>query len=99
MASAWAKTNFGDLGLYTLATVVGVSDISPFVVSLAQDSVHGLDPKVISASILIAISSNNLLKAVYSAIFAGLRVSLIPIVLLVFLAIIGCVQPLWILWG
>lgn len=99
VASAWAKTNFGDFGLYALAAAVGVSDISPFVVSLAQDSVHGLNPKVISASILIATSSNNLLKAVYAIMFAGFRVSLIPVLLLVFLAIIGCIQPLWILLG
>jgi uncharacterized membrane protein (DUF4010 family) len=95
LASAWAKQNFGDAGLYTLATVVGISDISPFVVSLAQDSVHGLHPKVISAAILIATSSNNLLKAVYTVIFAGLRLSLVPVILLVFLAVIGCAYPLY----
>lgn len=98
LASAWAKQNFGDVGLYTLATVVGVSDISPFVVSLAQDSVYGLNPKVVSAAILIATSSNNLLKAVYAIIFAGLRISLIPILFLIFLAIVGCAHPLWELW-
>lgn len=99
LASSWAKKTYGDVGLYTLATIVGVSDISPFVVSLAQDSVYGLNPKVISASILIAASSNNLLKAGYAAAFAGLRRSLVPIVLLIFLAIIGCIQPLWSFWG
>lgn len=99
LASAWAKQTYGDVGLYTLATIVGVSDISPFVVSLAQDSVYGLNPKVVSASILIAASSNNLLKAAYAAIFAGARISLIPIVLLICLAAIGCVQPLWDFWG
>jgi uncharacterized membrane protein (DUF4010 family) len=99
LASAWAKKTYGDMGLYTLAAIVGVSDISPFVVSLAQDSVYGLNPKVVSAAILIAASSNNLLKAAYAAFFAGGRVSLIPIFLLIFLAIIGCIQPLWGLWG
>ena len=95
LASAWAKQNFGDAGLYTLATVVGISDISPFVVSLAQDSVHGLSLKVISAAILFAVSSNNLLKAIYAVIFAGLKISLIPVILLIFLAVIGCVSPLY----
>jgi uncharacterized membrane protein (DUF4010 family) len=61
LASAWAKKNYDDAGLYTLATIVGISDISPFVVSLAQDSVSGLNPKVVSSAILIAASSNNLL--------------------------------------
>lgn len=99
LATAWAKKNYGDAGLYTLATIIGVSDISPFVVSLAQDSVHGLNPKVVSASILIATSSNNLLKAIYVMIFAGLRLSLIPVLLLIFLAVAGCIQPLWDLLG
>ena len=98
-ASAWAKQNFGDAGLYTLATVIGVSDISPFVVSLAQDSVYGLNPKVISAAILVAASSNNLLKAVYAIIFAGFQLSLIPVLLLIFLGMIGCIQPIYELWG
>jgi len=95
LASAWAKETYGNVGLYALAMIVGVSDISPFVVSLAQDSVYGLSPKVISVSILIAASSNNLLKAVYMAMFAGVRISLVPILLLIFLAIMGCIQPLW----
>jgi uncharacterized membrane protein (DUF4010 family) len=99
VASAWAKKNYGDMGLYTLAAIVGVSDISPFVVSLAQDSVYGLNPKVVSASILIAASFNNLLKAIYTVVFAGWRASLIPVFLLLFLAIVGFIQPLWDLWG
>lgn len=99
LASAWAKQNFGDAGLYTLATIIGVSDISPFVVSLAQDSVYGLDPKVISAAILVATSSNNLLKAGYAIIFAGFRLCFIPVLLLIFLAVIGFIQPVCELWG
>jgi uncharacterized membrane protein (DUF4010 family) len=99
LASAWAKKNFGDAGLYTLAGIIGVSDISPFVVSLAQDSVFGLNPKVVSASILIATSSNNLLKAVYAVIFAGWEKSKIPVLLLILLAFIGCFQPLWVMFG
>jgi len=98
LASVWAQKNFGDAGLYTLATVIGVSDISPFVVSLAQDSVLGLNLKVISAAILIATSSNNLLKAAYTFIFADFRLSILPAFLLVCLAIIGCIQPIWELW-
>jgi uncharacterized membrane protein (DUF4010 family) len=98
LASAWAKNNFGDAGLYTLAVVVGVSDISPFVVSLAQNSIHGLNPKVVSGAILIATSSNNLLKAIYAIIFAGFRFSLIPVIALVTLAVVGCIQPFLDLW-
>ncbi|MBM3468969.1 MAG: DUF4010 domain-containing protein [Alphaproteobacteria bacterium] len=99
LASAWAKQNFGDIGLYTLATIIGVSDISPFVVSLAQDSVSGINTRVVANAILIATSSNNVLKAAYTVIFVGLRSSLLPVLLLIALAILGCIQPLWDLWG
>lgn len=99
LASVWAKNNFGDAGLYTLAGIVGVSDISPFVVSLAQDSVFGLNPKVVSASILIAAASNNILKAIYAIGFAGWQKARVPVFLLIFLAVIGCLQPIWVIWG
>lgn len=98
LASTWAKENFGETGLYTLATIVGISDISPFVISLAQDSLSGVHTNVIGAAILIATSSNNLLKAVYAMTFAGIRLCLVPVILLVFLAVIGCFQPIYDLW-
>ncbi len=76
LASAWALSRFGASGLYLLAAIVGVSDIDPFVLSLAE---HGAGQMPIArevVAILIAISSNNLLKAGYTAAFAGVRPSL-----------------------
>ena len=36
IASAWATQRFGSAGIYALAAIVGVSDIDPFVLNLAQ---------------------------------------------------------------
>ena len=69
IATAWATQRFGSTGIYALAAIVGVSDIDPFVLNLAQ-----ADPTATAASaILIAASSNNLVKAVYAIVYSGGR--------------------------
>jgi uncharacterized membrane protein (DUF4010 family) len=65
------KSQLGISGIYALAAIVGVSDIDPFVLNLAQGGVAGIENAALAAAILIAASSNNILKAVYAAGFAG----------------------------
>jgi hypothetical protein len=50
---------------------------------------------VATVAILIAISSNNILKAGYSVAFAGARASLVPAGALVALAIAGAAAAAW----
>lgn len=89
VASSWVRTRYGATGVYSLAAVVGLTDIDPFVLSLAQGGT-GEFPRAASASaILIAASSNNLLKAGYAAAFAGWRTSLRAGTALVVLAAAG----------
>jgi uncharacterized membrane protein (DUF4010 family) len=38
IAASWAQTRFGAIGIYGLAGIVGITDIDPFVLSLAQHS-------------------------------------------------------------
>ncbi|MGA7328123.1 MAG: DUF4010 domain-containing protein [Rhodomicrobium sp.] len=71
LLSTWVKTKFGLAGIYTLAAAVGVTDIDPFVLNLAQGGTPGISNGEIAAAILIAASSNNLLKAAYASSFAG----------------------------
>jgi uncharacterized membrane protein (DUF4010 family) len=71
IVSVVAKAQFGVSGIYGLAAVVGVTDIDPFVLNLAQGGVTGVAAHDLAAAILIASSSNNILKAVYAASFAG----------------------------
>ena len=44
IASYWAARRFGTTGIYTLAAVVGISDINPFVLSLAQHGASTSNP-------------------------------------------------------
>jgi uncharacterized membrane protein (DUF4010 family) len=89
LLSTWVKTEFGLAGLYSLAAVVGVTDIDPFVLNLAQGGTSGISIEAIAAAVLIAASSNNLLKAVYAASFAGGRATKGSTLALIALAIGG----------
>jgi uncharacterized membrane protein (DUF4010 family) len=89
LVSNWAKTQFGTAGIYTLAAIVGVTDIDPFVLNLAQGGTSGMSETALAAAILIAASSNNILKALYAAVFAGGRATLVSAAVLVLLAAAG----------
>jgi uncharacterized membrane protein (DUF4010 family) len=86
LASNWAKAQFGISGIYTLAAVVGVTDIDPFVLNLAQGGTSGMSDGALAAAILIAASSNNVLKAAYAAFFGGGRATAVSAAVLLLLA-------------
>jgi uncharacterized membrane protein (DUF4010 family) len=89
MASSFATTQFGTTGIYALAAIIGVSDIDPFVLNLAQGGATGVTNTALAAAILIAASSNNMLKAFYAISFAGVRTAGGSAAALVFLAALG----------
>jgi uncharacterized membrane protein (DUF4010 family) len=89
VVSAVAESQFGISGIYGLAAIVGVTDIDPFVLNLAQGGVAGVQNFQLAAAILIASSSNNILKALYAACFAGGRATAPSAAALVVLAIAG----------
>jgi uncharacterized membrane protein (DUF4010 family) len=71
LATHFAQAHFGRNGLDALAAIVGITDIDPFVLSIAQG--HVAAQPEIATTILIATASNNLLKALYTFVFAGRR--------------------------
>jgi uncharacterized membrane protein (DUF4010 family) len=89
VVSAVAKSQFGVSGIYALAAIIGVTDIDPFVLNLAQGGVAGVPTGALAAAILIAASSNNVLKALYAASFAGGKATAGSAVALVVLAAAG----------
>ena len=70
LLSSWVTGAFGIPGVYSLAAIIGVTDIDPFVLNLAQGGTAGVPSGAVAAAILVATSSNNLLKAVYAVSFA-----------------------------
>ncbi len=89
LVSKWTTTEFGVTGIYALAAAVGITDIDPFVLNLAQGGAGGMSDNVLAAAILIAASSNNILKAAYAAFFAGGRATAGSAAVLVLLAVAG----------
>lgn len=76
IATQWAQNHFGEAGVNTLAAVVGFVDIDPFVLNLAQNGPGVLPLGGLISAVLIAMSSNNVLKAAYAIAFSGWRASL-----------------------
>lgn len=89
VASAWVGRNFGQRGLYALATFTGFTDANPFVLSLAQGGVSGLPIKAAAAATLLAASSNNVLKGCYALAFGGVRAARSAALTLFLLAAVG----------
>lgn len=95
IVSSWVIGAFGNVGVYWLAGIVGVADIDPFVLSLAQGGVAGMPVAAAAIAILIAASSNNLLKATYAVAFAGWQRSRAIVASLVALSAIGFALAIW----
>jgi uncharacterized membrane protein (DUF4010 family) len=65
----YVTTHFGNLGLKVLSFIIGFTDIDPFVLSLLTGKFQ-IELNSISAAIIIAAGSNNILKAIYALIFS-----------------------------
>jgi len=89
LVSTWVTMEFGIAGVYSLAAVIGITDIDPFVLNLAQGGTSCVPGDAIAVAILIAASSNNLLKAGYAASFGGARATMPSAAALVGLALGG----------
>ncbi len=89
MATTFVQHALGRAGVFALASVVGVTDIDPFVLGLAQAGAAQIGLATAASAIVIATSSNNLLKAAYAIAFSRRRESLLPAGLLALLAVLG----------
>ena len=94
LASAWVGASFGQRGLYALAAITGITDINPFVLSLAQGGVGGMSLRALATAILIAVASNNMLNACYALLFGGVRACLRPALVLFSLGVGALVASL-----
>ena len=89
LLTAWVQSIFGQTGIFSLAGLVGLSDIDPFVLTLAQGSAAGMTVPAIAAAILVAASANNLAKAAYAFGFGGRKATRRAAAMLVLLGCLG----------
>lgn len=89
MLTTLVQNHLGHAGVLALAGIVGVTDIDPFVLNLAQGGAIGVGLPTAATAIIIATSSNNILKAIYAVAFSRQRQSWIPATLLASIALLG----------
>jgi len=63
----YVTENYGEGGIKALSFLVGVTDIDPFIINLFQSKLH-IGETVIVTAVIIATTSNNLLKMIYGII-------------------------------
>jgi uncharacterized membrane protein (DUF4010 family) len=79
----------GDRGIYGLATILGVTDVDPFILGMTQAAGRSLTLKVAGLAICIAAASNNIVKGLYAYSFGDRTVGRQSIILLSGLALLG----------
>ena len=89
IASHYASARYGTQGIYLLGAAVGLADVDPFVINLAEGGARDISAPIAASAILVGASSNNLLKAAYALFFAGAKVGKKPALALAIMAVIG----------
>jgi uncharacterized membrane protein (DUF4010 family) len=90
-----AASSLGAAGVYALAAVMGVADVDPFILGMTATAGQATPWGVAAVGILIAASSNNLVKGFYAYAFADRRAGLQGLVALVGLALAGLSPMFW----
>lgn len=85
----------GHAGVYALAGLLGVTDVDPFILSITQSAGASTPLRVGAISILIAASSNNLVKGIYAYSFADKTTGRQSFSLLTALAVLGLLPLFW----
>ena len=89
----WPLRIWAEGGVNTLAAIMGVSDVDPFIMGLTQAAGTLTPLNVAAGAILIAAASNNIVKGIYAFSLADRKTGLQSLVLLLALAALGLDSP------
>jgi uncharacterized membrane protein (DUF4010 family) len=95
VATQLAITYLGRAGVNILAAIMGVTDVDPFIMGMTQAAGTLTPLKVAAVAVLIAASSNNLIKGIYSYTLADRKTGRQSLPLLVALAVAGLIPLFW----
>ena len=90
-------TYLGSAGVYSLAALMGFTDVDPFIMGMTQSAGKSAPLAVASGAILIAAASNNLIKGVYAYSRSDRRTGRQSLCLLLGLAVAGLIPLFWML--
>lgn len=82
-------------GVDTLAAIMGLADVDPFIMGLTQSSGIMTPVNVAAGAILIAAASNNAAKGIYAYSLADRKTGLLGMLLLLALAGAGLIPLIW----
>jgi uncharacterized membrane protein (DUF4010 family) len=91
----YALAYLGKTGLYSLAAVMGVVDVDPFILGMTQSTGTSTPLAEAAAAILIAAASNNLVKGIYAYGISDHKTGVQSLALLTGLAVLGIAPLLW----
>jgi len=89
-------TYLGSAGVYSLAAVMGFTDVDPFIMGMTQSAGTSTPLAVGAIAILIAAASNNLVKGGYAWFWSDRKTGIQSLALLLTLAVAGLVPLFWI---
>jgi len=95
IAAQLAVTYLGRGGLNTLAAIMGVSDVDPFIMGLTQAAGTLTPLKVAAAAIIIAAASNNIVKGIYVFSLADRKTGIQGLAFLIALATMSLIPLFW----
>jgi len=96
VATQIAVTYLGKAGVDTLAAIMGVTDVDPFIMGMTQAAGTVTPLKEAAEAVLIAAASNNLIKGFYAYSLAGDKTRVQAFGLLAGLAALGLIPLFWI---
>ncbi len=96
VATQMAVTYLGKAGIDTLAAIMGVADVDPFVMGMTQAAGTLTPLKEAAGAVVVAAASNNLIKGIYAYSLAGGITRIQAFGLLVGLAALGLIPLFWI---
>jgi uncharacterized membrane protein (DUF4010 family) len=81
--------HFGTVGMFALATLMGVTDVDPFIMGLTQSAGVSTPLIAAAAAIVVATASNNALKGLYARLFSDPDTGFRGLAALFLLALVG----------
>jgi uncharacterized membrane protein (DUF4010 family) len=95
VATQLAVRYLGTAGVNTLAAIMGVSDVDPFIMGLTQAAGTLTPLKVAAGAVVIAAASNNVVKGIYAFSLADRKTGAPALAMLLGLAACGLTPLIW----
>ena len=95
VATQLAVTYLGKAGVNTLAAIMGVADVDPFIMGMTQAAGTLTPLHAAAGAVVIAAASNDLVKGIYSFSIADRKTGTESLALLATLAALGLIPLFW----